>query len=140
MNKPHWEHFEHQADIGVRGYGETLEQALEQAANALINVITDINSVEARDCIQVTCSAEENDLLLLDWLNELVFQIATRRMLFSSFRINLEEHKLTATICGEAVSQKKHKPAVEVKGATFTELKVVQDETGQWMAQCVVDV
>lgn len=140
MSNPHWEHFEHEADMGVRGFGETLEQAFEQTAISLMNVITDIHSIEAHDCIKVSCNAEENDLLLLDWLNELVYQMATRRMLFTSFKITIEQHNLTATICGEPASQKKHKPAVEVKGATFTELKVIQDDKGQWMAQCVVDV
>ena len=39
--KPHWEHFEHEADIGIRGIAPTLEQAFEQAAIAMTAVMTD---------------------------------------------------------------------------------------------------
>ncbi len=61
-------------------------------------------------------------------------------MLFSRFEVTLEEHRLHATAWGEAVDVSKHQPAVEIKGATYTELKVGRDESGQWLAQCVVDV
>lgn len=140
MANAHWEHFEHGADIGVRGYGETLAQAFEQCAIALTSVITDIESINPNDCFEVSCTAEENDLLLVDWLNELVYQMATRRMLFGSFDVKIEMHNLVATVCGEQANQDKHRPAVEVKGATFTELSVTQNDDGKWIAQCIVDV
>ena len=140
MEKAHWEHFEHGADIGVRGYGKSLAQAFEQCALALTGVITDTKKIDARDCFEVTCTAEENDLLLIDWLNELIYQMATRHMLFSNFNIKIDDHHLVATVCGEHAEQSRHHPAVEVKGATFTELSVSQNNTGEWIAQCIVDV
>lgn len=140
MNKSCWEHFEHEADIGVRGYGNTLEQAFEQTALALSSVITDLNKINPVECLHVECRAPDNEVLLVDWLNELVYQMATRHMLFSTFNINIDNHHLTASICGESAEPARHQPAVEIKGATFTELKVTQDKTGYWMAQCVVDV
>lgn len=140
MTSAHWEHFEHQADIGVRGYGETLEQAFEQTALAMSSVITDLDTIQTHECMEVECNAPDYDVLLVDWLNELVYQMATRRMLFSTFKVAIHDQRLSATICGELAEQIKHQPAVEVKGATFTELKVQQDNNGTWMAQCVVDV
>jgi SHS2 domain-containing protein len=140
MTKAHWEHFEHEADIGVRGYGETIAQAFEQTALALFSVVTDLKDIRANECITVECHAPDNEILLVDWLNELVFYMATRKMLFATFDVNIRDHHLTAKICGELTVQNRHHPAVEVKGATFTELKVTHDENGEWMAQCVVDV
>ena len=140
MTNAHWEHFEHDADIGVRGYGETLDQAFEQTALAMSSVITDPDNIQAHECIEVECNAPDYDVLLVDWLNELIYQMATRRMLFATFKVAIHAHHLTATICGELADQKKHQPAVEVKGATFTELKVQQDNNGVWIAQCIVDV
>lgn len=140
MTNAYWEHFEHEADIGVRGYGETLEQAFEQTALAMSSVITDLENIQPSECVEVECNAPDNEVLLIDWLNELVFQMATRRMLFATFKASIHNQHLRATICGEPADQEKHKPAVEVKGATFTELKVQQDNNGIWMAQCVVDV
>ena len=61
-------------------------------------------------------------------------------MLFSRFEVRIREDHLTGNVWGEAVDVEKHKPAVEVKGATYTELKVEHDENGEWLAQCVVDV
>ncbi|WP_455207467.1 archease [Kaarinaea lacus] len=140
MTTPGWEHFEHKADIGVRGYGNTLEEAFTQAALALSSVITDLDKIETRECITVECEAPEYDLLLVDWLNELVYQMATRKLLFASFKVQIHGHCLQAEICGETAVQQRHQPAVEIKGATFTELKVYQTTDGQWIAQCVVDV
>ena len=46
----------------------------------------------------------------------------------------------TVTLGGEAIDRARHEPAVEPKGATYTELKVMQQEDGRWCAQCIVDV
>jgi len=140
MGKPHWEHFEHEADMGIRGYGNTIELAFEQAALALTSVITDIDKIKSHECLNVECNAPDYEVLLVDWLNELIYQMATRRMLFCKFTVNIEDQYLKATICGETTEPTRHQPAVEIKGATFTELRVQQNNDGNWIAQCVVDV
>jgi SHS2 domain-containing protein len=136
----HWEHFPHQADIGVRGLGATLEQAFEQAALALTAVITDPADVAAKEMLQLSCMAPDAELLLVDWLNSLIFEMATRNMLFSRFEVHVEGNHLTGQAWGEALEVTRHHPAVEIKGATYTELKVAQQPSGGWLAQCVVDV
>jgi len=135
-----WEHFEHGADIGVRGYGQSLAEAFEQAACALIAVVTDLEKVTATEPIQLTCSAPDTELLFADWLNALIYEMATRRMLFSRFEVTIENHDLWATAWGEPIEVGRHSPAVEIKGATYTALSVTQDAQGLWCAQCVVDV
>lgn len=135
-----WEHFPHGADIGVRGRGESLESAFEQAALAMTAVITDPRGVKPEIQCEITCECPEREILLLDWLNALVFEMATRHMLFSQFDVAIEGSQLRATIRGEKVDVERHQPAVEVKGATLTELSVHRDRTGEWIAQCVVDV
>lgn len=136
----HWEHFSHQADIGVRGIGESLSSAFEQAALALSAVITDLALVAPTRSITIECDNPDRELLLVDWLNAIVYEMATRSMLFCRYDIHLEETHLTATLHGEPVDVQRHQPAVEVKGATYTELKVAQRSDGLWLAQCVVDV
>ena len=135
-----WEHFSHQADIGVRGLGATLAKAFEQAALALTAVITDPADVVPREMIRLSCEAPDAELLLVDWLNKLIYEMATRNMLFSRFEVHLEGEHLAAQAWGEALETARHRPAVEVKGATYTALKVAQQPDGSWMAQCVVDV
>ena len=135
-----WEHFPHEADIGVRGMGSTKEAAFEAAGLALTAVITDLASVSPAQAVQIVCKAPDEELLLVDWLNALVYEMATRKLLFSRFTVRLNDHSLHATAWGEPIDVARHQPAVEVKGATYTELSVKQDEQGRWIAQCVVDV
>ena len=139
-NPTRWEHFSHVADIGIRGYGKTLEQAFAQAALALTAAVTDLESVGSTDRISVECSAPNPELLLAEWLNTIVYEMATRKMLFNRFDLSIHEDQLRAEIGGEAVDRERHQPAVEVKGATYTELSVSQIEDGTWIAQCVIDV
>ena len=136
---PDWEHFSHDADIGVRGYGITKAQAFEQAAFALTAVITDPSGVALREAVSIRCEAPDDELLFVDWLNQLIYEMATRRMLFGRFAVKLEGKTLAAMAWGETTDIRRHHPAVEVKGATYTALRVAQ-EHGRWLAQTVVDV
>ncbi|MGE3152522.1 MAG: archease [Nitrospiraceae bacterium] len=135
-----WEHFPHQADMGVRGIGPTKELAFVGAAMALTAVTTDPRGVSPAEPCTVRCEAPDDELLLVDWLNALVYEMATRKMLFSRFEVRLSDHRLEATMWGEPVDPERHNPAVEVKGATYTSLAVTHDCQGLWTAQCVVDV
>ncbi len=135
-----WEHFPHQADIGVRGQGETLEQAFAQAAIALTAVVTDPATVRPRESTSIRCEAPDHELLLADWLNALVFEMSSRHRLFARFDVHIEDSRLSAWAWGEPVEPARHNPAVEVKGATYTELQVTRRADGQWIAQAVVDV
>jgi SHS2 domain-containing protein len=135
----HWEHFAHEADMGVRGVGATLAEAFEQAALALTAVITDPVTVVPSVPVEIHGEAPDIELLFVDWLNALIYEMATRKMLFSRFEVKLNGLRLTARAFGEPADVGRHQPAVEIKGATYTTLRVAQ-ENGQWTAQTVVDV
>lgn len=135
-----WEHFSHDADVGIRGRSKTLERAFEMAGQALVSVITNLNKIEASESLKIECQASDLDLLFYDWVNALVFEIDTRRMIFSQFKVTIHDnYLLQAEVRGEKINSKKHDLVVEIKGATMTELRVekINDE---WIAQCVVDV
>ena len=136
----HWEHFSHAADMGVRGIGDTLAQAFEQAALAMTAIIVDPAAVKALEQVAIRCECPDTELLLADWLNALVFEMACRNMLFSRFAVAIENGQLTGSAWGEPVDRARHQPTVEVKGATYTALQVRQQPDGSWLAQCVVDV
>lgn len=135
-----WRHFQHMADIGVHGFGASLAEAYEQAALAMTAVITDPASVRQAEIVAVECASPDRELLLVDWLNAWVFEMATRRMLFSRFQATLADGGVKGRAWGEALERARHRPAVEVKGATYTELRVWQAADGLWHARCVVDV
>ena len=103
-------------------------------------VITDPRRVRDQTEVAVELEAPDLEYLFYRWLNELVFQMATRRMLFGRFRVEIKAGHLRASAWGEPVDRELHLPAVEIKGATFTTLEVRQRDDGLWLAQCVVDV
>jgi len=133
-----WEHFPHDADVGVRGFGTSPAEAFEQAALALTAVVTHAE-VRPLIAVQVTCDAPDLELLFVDWLNTLIYEMAVRRMLFARFDVKIEGTRLEATLWGETIDVARHAPACEPKGATYTALRVAQTE-GLWSAGCVVDV
>jgi SHS2 domain-containing protein len=135
-----WEHFPHDADMGVRGFGATPAQAFAQAALAMCAAMVDLSKVRLEQAVEIEREAPSLDVLLLDWLNAIVYEIAVRRMIFADFDVSIANGKLTARAIGEKISRERHQPAVEVKGATFTELAVCEDKPGVWRAQCVIDV
>lgn len=126
--------------MGLRGSGETLAQAFEQVALALTATVTDLESVVPRQCVEIHCEGGDPEILLVDWINALVYEMATRKLLFSRFEVVIDGDSLDGKAWGEKVDWEKHSPAVEVKGATYTALKVGQQENGDWLAQCVIDV
>jgi tRNA nucleotidyltransferase (CCA-adding enzyme) len=136
----HWEHFNHDADIGVRGFGSSKEAAFAQAALAATAVVADPAVIRATQPVEVHCEAADDDTLLVDWLNALVYEMDTRHMLFGRFDVEIRDHHLNARVWGERVVPARHQPAVEIKGATYTELGVHRTKDDGWVAQCVVDV
>ena len=140
MSTARWEHFPHEADMGIRGIGRTRDEAFEQAALAMTAVITDPSQVDTTEMVEITRQAPDDELLLVDWLNALVYEMATRKLLFSRFEVRVKNHTLTARAFGEPMDTAKHHMAVEIKGATYTALRVAQESNGEWVAQCVVDV
>lgn len=140
IEPPAWEHFEHGADIGVRGFGRSREEAFANAALALTAVIADLDNVVPREHVRVECEAPDDELLFVDWLNAVIFEMATRNMLFSRYQVTLASGTLAGELWGEPVDRERHAPAVEVKGATYTDLAVRQGKDRRWVAQCIVDV
>lgn len=140
MLENRWEHFSHEADMGVRGFGVTLEDAFAQTALALTAVICDPDLIRPEHEVPIECSAPDSELLLVDWLNALIYEMDTRKMLFSRFQVEIEGDRLHGKAWGEPVVVASHQPVVEVKGASYAELSVGFDPGGGWYAQCVVDV
>lgn len=139
MTAPSWEHFPHDADIGIRGFGISINEAFEQAALAMTAVITNPNTIANNEMIEIVCEEPDEELLFVDWLNALVYEMATRNMLFGKYQVSVINGSLRGQAWGEKIDILKHEPIVEVKGATYTSLSVKQDDSS-WIAQCVIDV
>lgn len=140
MDRSYWEHFEHIADVGIRGVGATCTDAFVQGALALTAALVKPETVEAQTAVPITCQESDRDYLFFAWLNALLFEMDTRAMLFSRFDVTLTPGGLNAQAWGESIDPSRHQPAVQVKAATLAELAVYERSDGLWVAQCVVDV
>jgi SHS2 domain-containing protein len=141
MHRPaRWEHFDHVADVGVRGLGASKAAAFVQAALGLTAVVTDPAAVRLRSRVELAAEGDDDELLLLGWLDAIIYAMATRRMVFGAFDVAFTPDGLRGHAWGESVEVARHQPVVEVKAATFAELRVGQLPDGEWLAQCVVDV
>lgn len=134
-----YETFEHEADIGVRGFGSSMERAFENAAGALYSVMVNLNRVGQKEKRTLSVSAPDAELLLVEWLNTLLSISDIERIVFSRFEVKLSGTALTGFAWGEKLDKQRHELGVEVKGATY-HLLTVKNENGTWIAQCVVDV
>jgi SHS2 domain-containing protein len=138
-----YEFFDHQADIGIVGVGKSYEQAFQEGAKAMFEIMCDLKTVKLVKSISVDATAKDLSELFIEWLNELLAQKDIVDMLFSSFKVRITKtksgYKLTGVLKGETLNQKKHRLKVEVKAASYSQLKVWKDKN-LYKAQCVVDV
>ena len=134
-----YEHFEHKADIGVKGLGKTVEESFEECAKAMYAVMTDLSRVKQIKIFRIECEAENKEELLVEWLNSLVTITDTHNYFFSKFEVRVENNKLFGIVKGEKINPKKHELLTEVKAATYSQLKVFK-KGKLWISQTVVDV
>jgi len=139
-----YEQFEHQADVGIRGYGETIEEAFENGAKAMFSVMVNLEKVEPKKEIEIKCEAANLEELFVEWLNKLLAEAGIGNLFFSNFKIkaikkNNSDYKLLGLAKGEELNLEKHEPKVEVKAATYSQLKV-EKKQNQYIAQTIVDV
>lgn len=138
-----FEFLDHEADIGIRGWGKTIEEAFENGAKAMFSVMVNLEGVELKEEIHVEVTAEDLDLLFIEWLNELLAQRDISEMIFSEFTAQISDKNgeitLSGTAQGELLNIGKHEIRTEVKAATYFGLKSGKEE-GLHYFQCVLDI
>jgi len=133
-----YETFEHKADMGVRGFGKSIEEAFQEGAKAMFSVECNVKKVKPLEKAKIKASAQNFEELFVEWLNQLLAESSIRNMLFSKFDVKIKDNKLIGYAFGEKIN-KKHELKVEVKAATYSQLKVFQNKK-KWICQCIVDV
>jgi SHS2 domain-containing protein len=134
-----YETFEHIADIGVRGFGDTLEKSFVETAKAMFSIMFEIGEVESSEGVKVVCEADDEELLLVEWLNALLATADINEMAFGDFYVTIRGNQLEGIARGEKRNLEKHRPKLEVKAATYSSLGVYR-ENEMWVSQCVVHV
>jgi SHS2 domain-containing protein len=138
-----YETFEHTADLGLRVRANSLERVFVEAAQGLFSIIV-ANPESIRALQQVSFTLAKTDppapeLLLFDWLSELLFTYETRQLVLCDFDVTLDDRGLTATAGSEPIDTTRHVLDHEVKAITYHGLKLSQED-GQWLAELIVDI
>ena len=136
----HFETFEHTADVGLRVRAAELDELFVGAAAALFSVIVaNPDSIQSVQEIPIEIKGTGHEYLLFDWLAELLWTFDTRRIVFGSFEVHVDETGLRAVARGEPVDRNRHQMDAEIKAITYHQLKVERDADG-WLAEVIVDV
>jgi len=115
----------HTADVGIIAYGADIKQAFANAARALFSLITELDDVEEGLHRDTELTAPDEESLLVEWLNELIYLFDAEHIIFKRFDITkLNNTQLKARSYGEKVDSSKHKLKTGVKAATYHMLKV----------------
>jgi len=127
-----FEFLEHTADVYIAAHGKNLEEAFENAALAMFEVMTDTEKVSPREEDSVEVEAEDEYALLYNWLEALLVKFEVKNMLYSKFKISrLEEtaegFRLKATVWGEKFNAKKHAQKVAVKAITYHRMEIIKE-------------
>ncbi len=145
-----YDYFDVTADIGFHAYGESLEEAYENAGLAMFNVVTDIDKVAKSESREFEIVSEDLVSLLYDYLEELLFLQDTEFLFFSDFEISiekivdedsssLENYKLICLASGEEINWNVHDQRSEVKAITFHKM-CVKEEDGIFKLRAILDL
>lgn len=132
-----YDYFEHDADVGIIGRGETLEAAFESAAQAMFAILSE-TPPEPLEQVSFEFEEEDIELAFVRWLNLLVAHAQSAHLLLGRFQLKRDGVYWLGKAWG-APWQAKMERGVEVKGATLTMLSVTEKAEG-WEARCIVDV
>jgi SHS2 domain-containing protein len=132
------DYFDHDADIGIIGRGETLEACLESAAAATFAIMAELNGIDPRQRVELAFEEADPEFALIAWLNGLLTTARESGLALCRFHLAREGECWRGEAWG-APWQPGADRGTEVKGATLTMLSVGERD-GVWEARCVVDV
>jgi SHS2 domain-containing protein len=139
-----FEYLDHEADVGIRGIGDSLAEAFAEGARGMFAIMADLEAIVPRESVEVICDAPDLELLFVEFLNELLFQREIGGLLLNLCEVQEprqgpEGWHLEALAWGDSLDPARHEIRTEVKAATLSGLRVFRRD-GQFVAQCVVDV
>lgn len=142
MKKFEW--VDHPSDVGFKAYGQDLEEAFENAALALTEIVTDSDEVEPKGEISIELEAEDLEALLFDWLGFFLYLQDAEDLVASKFEVETisrknDEFELKASAWGEEFDPERHSSGTEVKAVTY-HLMEIERGPEKSSVQAIVDI
>lgn len=139
MNNKKYKFIDHTADVMFEAYGKSLNKVFENAALATFDVQCDLKKVERKVKRKVKLKNDDNEKLLFDFLEELIYLKDAKYLLFNKFSVKIKEGKLEAEIEGEKINPKKHELKVDVKALTLHKFELKKIKEG-YKAVIILDI
>ena len=135
-----YEFINHTADLGIRVWGESIQELFKNAAYSMFDIMADLNRVELKKTMKVEIEKEELDELLADWLRNLLYKFNGDGYLLKKFKVEtIDTQGLKAKVEGEKLDLSRHHLKREIKAVTYHGLEVKEVDRG-WEAQIIFDI
>jgi SHS2 domain-containing protein len=135
-----FEILEHTADIGFRVRAASLPELFEAAAQALASIAIETANIEPRGTFPIEARGADNQELLVNWLNEVLWLLDGKRIALGRFEVaEVGEGRVAGMAWGEPLDPARHRAKIVVKGVTYHQLEVVR-ENGGWRARVFLDI
>ena len=137
-------YLDHDADVGIEAVGKTAEEAFEEGARAVFNVMVNLEEFKEEKSVLVECKGGDLASLFVNWINALLSQVELEGIYFSNFNVKRIEEEgktylLEAEAYGEALDLDRHQIKTEVKACTYSGLKAEEKDQGFYV-RCIIDV
>jgi len=135
-----FEILDHTADIILKAYGKDMKELFRNAALGMFNILADLEGITTSTEITLKLEAPDTEELLVEWLDELLYNFYTKHIIFSRFEIaELSDKQLSATAGGRFIGENRNRLKTEIKAATRHNLKI-KKEAGSYTVEIVFDV
>jgi len=135
-----YELLDHTSDLRVRVSGKSLSDIFVCAATAAMDSITDRSKVAPRGRVEIAALGETYEELLVHWLEEILYLVETKGMVFREFGVNeIRNNGVLGWAKGEAVEPDRHELYSEIKAVTFHNLKIEASNAG-YTVEIVFDI
>ena len=134
-----FEFLEHTADLRFRAWGDSLDECFENSARAMWTAIIEQDTVATKAEKKMELEADSVEVLLHDFLSELLFLFETEGLVFKDFEVSIRDKRLSAVAKGERFDPKRHKIETEIKAVTYHEM-LIKEEMGEWSATVLCDI
>jgi len=123
-----YETISHTADVMIRAFGSTLEEAFENAAYGLFDQMADLSNVEPKQLFKMDIEGAEPQQLLVDFLSELLYLFDTELVLLKEFKASYDGEVLAVTARGEKIDKKRHVLRKSIKAVSYHMIEVAPEK------------
>ncbi|MBL7071118.1 MAG: archease [Candidatus Omnitrophica bacterium] len=124
-----FEIIDHTADISIKAYGKSLKELFRNAAFGMFNILADLEGITTSTSLELKLDAPDKEELLIEWLDELLYNFYTKQLIFCDFDITeLTDKNLTAKVKGRFIGENKNRLKTEIKAATRHDLHITKKE------------